>query len=194
MTIFSLIKRIKNQRKSKFGDGVTVGAHTYGVGPDTVCLQKDSDHVRIGKYCSIANGVYIMGSGNHNYKGVSTFPFTARILNKGNNKDSYGKGPVVIGNDVWVGHNAIILSGVTIGDGAVVAAGGVVVNNVPPYSIVGGVPAKVIKYRFSEEIINELLAIKWWDWDFSKVLSNIDDFYLDVEKFISIHKDESYKP
>ena len=103
---------------------------------------------------------------------------------KGDEKDTFSKGTVVIGNDVWIGARATILSGVTVGDGAVIGAGALVAKDVPPYAIVGGVPARLIKYRFSSEIINELLEIKWWDWDSKKLTQNIDDFYLDVEEFI----------
>jgi acetyltransferase-like isoleucine patch superfamily enzyme len=88
----------------------------------------------------------------------------------------YSKGIIEIGNDVWIGTSAIILSGVKIGHGAVVAAGSIVTKSVPPYAIVGGNPAKIIKYRLSEEKIEELLEMKWWDWSEEKIKKNIDFF------------------
>ncbi|SCY09140.1 Acetyltransferase (isoleucine patch superfamily) [Lachnospiraceae bacterium XBB2008] len=91
--------------------------------------------------------------------------------------------PIIIGNDVWIGGNAIILPGINIGDGAIVAAGAVVTKDVEPYSIVGGVPAKVIKYRFDSETITALLKIKWWDWPLDKIIDNIELFY-DPKHFI----------
>ena len=85
--------------------------------------------------------------------------------------------PVTIGNDVWIGANVIILSGVSIGDGAIIAAGAVVTKDVEDYSIVGGVPAKLIKYRFSKEQIHRLQKIKWWDWSHEKIEEHIEEFY-----------------
>ena len=135
---------------------VHIGSYTYGVGEKTVLLFRDDDRVTIGKYCSLAYGVTIVASGEHNYRAVANYPFYARILGDGD-KDTMTKGKVDIGNDVWIGANATILSGVTIGDGAVIGAGAVVTKDVPPYAIVGGVPAQLIKYRFPQELIDRLL-------------------------------------
>lgn len=176
--------KIRGALRQEIDARVSVGAYTYGVGSATALLFKETDRVYIGKYCSIAYGVKIMASGEHNYRAVANFPFYAHYLKKGDEKDTFSKGTVVIGNDVWIGARATILSGVTIGDGAVIGAGALVAKDVPPYAIVGGVPAKLIKYRFSPKIINELLEIKWWEWDSEMLTQNIDDFYLDVEEFI----------
>jgi acetyltransferase-like isoleucine patch superfamily enzyme len=180
---------VKRRLKSFFGIGaidkrVSIGAYTYGATSKTFLLFKESDRVTIGKFCSIAYGVKIIASGEHNYRAVSNFPFYAHYLSKGGEKDTFTKGEVIIGNDVWIGARATILSGVTIGDGAVIGAGAVVIGDVLPYSIVGGVPAKLIKFRFSDEIINKLLAIRWWDWPSERLGGNIDDFYLDVKEFL----------
>jgi acetyltransferase-like isoleucine patch superfamily enzyme len=99
-------------------------------------------------------------------------------------RDTYSKGPVVIGNDVWIGFRAIILSGVRIGDGAVIGAGAVVTHDVPPYAIATGIPAKVQRFRFTEHQVKKLLQIAWWDWDLQEIVENIDYFYGDVEDFI----------
>ena len=180
-----LVCKIKNLFKEPEIDGrVSVGDYTYGVSPETVLLFKDSDRVHIGKYCSFAYGVKVIASGEHNYGAVTNFPFYAHYLDRGAEKDTFSKGDVWIGNDVWIGMRATILSGVKVGDGAVIAAGAVVTKDVPPYAIAGGVPASIIKYRFSKEIISALLRIKWWDWDDEIVSKNIDDFYLDVNEFI----------
>lgn len=163
---------------------VSVGHGTYGVGERTVLLFRDDDRVQIGKYCSVAYGVTIVASGEHNYSGVANFPFAA-VLNQDIDRDTFSKGPVRIGNDVWLGANATILSGVTIGDGAVVAAGAVVTESVPPYAIVGGVPAGVIKYRFEARAIESLLHVAWWNWSPDRIRENMDLFYLPVDAFLS---------
>lgn len=160
---------------------VKIGKYTYGK-PIIVSFRKE-DRLTIGKFCSIADDVVIVLSGEHRYDRVSTFPLRSRFIYK-KERDTYSKGPVVIGNDVWIGSRAIILSGVRIGDGAVIGAGAVVTKNVPPYAIVGGVPAKILKYRFSNEQIRKLLKIAWWNWDIEKILKNIHHFYGDVDEFI----------
>lgn len=184
-TLRLLVRTMKNLAKEpEIDERVSVGDYTYGVNPQTVLLFKDSDRVHVGKYCSFAYDVKVIASGEHNYRAVANFPFYAHYLRQGAEKDTLSKGEVWIGNDVWIGARAIILSGIKVGNGAVIAAGAVVTTDVPPYAIVGGVPARIIKYRFSNEIINALLAIKWWDWDDETVRKNIDDFYLDVNEFI----------
>lgn len=162
---------------------VRVGQFTYGVTEATTLLFRDDDRVEIGRYCSFAKDVLIIASGEHNYRAVANFPFRARFLGDGD-ADTYGKGPVIIGNDVWIGARATILSGVTIGDGAVVAAGAVVTDDVPPYSIVGGVPATIIKYRHSADVIERLCEIAWWNWRPEDVRARMDAFYQDPAAFV----------
>jgi acetyltransferase-like isoleucine patch superfamily enzyme len=191
--IYKLLRFIKYRvfqfdPKNKLDERISIGIRTYGVHQDTVLLYKKNDYVKIGKYCSIAPAVKIIASGEHNSKAVSTYPFYAYVLNKGPEKDTFSRGHVIIGNDVWIGYGATILSGVTVGDGAVIAAHAVVTKDVPHYAIVGGVPAKIIEHRFSPDIIQSLLEIKWWEWSLEKVTANIDDFYADVYYFVEKHK------
>jgi len=137
------------------------------------------DHLVIGKFCSIACGAkFLFTSANHTMRSLSnyTFPifFEEWELDVKNITDAWdNKGDIVIGNDVWIGYESVILSGVTIGDGAIIGARAVVTKDVSPYTIVGGVPAKPIRKRFDEETIGRLLALRWWDWDRDKIARNI---------------------
>ena len=137
------------------------------------------DKLKIGKFCSIACGAkFLFNSANHTVKSLSTYPFPIFFeewgLDVGDITSAWdNKGDIVIGNDVWIGYEAVIMSGVTIGDGAIIGARAVVTKDVPPYTIVGGVPAKQIRKRFSEETISELLKLKWWEWTFKKISQNI---------------------
>ena len=137
------------------------------------------DRLNIGKFCSIACGAkFLFNSANHAMESLSTYPFPLFFeewgLDRNDVADSWdNKGDIVIGNDVWIGYEAVILSGVTIGDGAIIGARAVVTRDVPPYTIVGGVPAKAIKKRFSEDTISSLLSLQWWDWSQEKIAENI---------------------
>ena len=128
------------------------------------------DKLQIGKFCSIACGAkFLFNSANHTLSSLSTYPFPLFFEEWGLEKKDVtnawdNKGDIVIGNDVWIGYEAVVLAGVTIGDGAIIGTRAVVTKNVPPYTIVGGVPAKPIKKRFSEETISALLEIQWWNW------------------------------
>ena len=150
---------------------MSYGRHTYGKAQ--VFTWGEGANLTVGNFCSIAKNVKIYLGGNHRTDWVTTFPFGHLKKNiftsfKGGGHPST-KGDVVIGNDVWIGQNAIIMSGVTIGDGVVIANNSHVVKNVAPYSITGGNPAKHIKYRFNKDQINQLLQIKWWYWDDKKI-------------------------
>jgi virginiamycin A acetyltransferase len=135
------------------------------------------DKLIIGKFCMIASDVtFIMNGANHLTDAMTTYPFA---IFGGNWQDAMEgktypyKGDMIIGNDVWVGYKATIMSGVTIGDGAIIAAHSVVTKDVEPYAIVGGNPAKLIKKRFSEERIQQLLEMAWWNWDIEKISANV---------------------
>ncbi|MDD2837973.1 CatB-related O-acetyltransferase [Sulfuricurvum sp.] len=140
------------------------------------------DKLIIGKFVQIAHGVrFITASANHSMNGFSTYPFTNFMMtSKTTSEDivamfkefSY-KGDIIVGNDVWIGFEATIMPGVKIGDGAIIGAKSVVTKDIEPYTIVGGNPAKVIRKRFDDEVIEMLLTIKWWDWSIEKIEENI---------------------
>lgn len=135
------------------------------------------DKLVIGKFCMIASDVkFIMNGANHLTDALSAFPFA--IFGHGwemamENRSYPYKGDVNVGNDVWIGYNATIMAGVTIGDGAIIAANSTVVRDVAPYSIVGGNPAREIRKRFPDDVIAALLEIRWWDWDIERITRNV---------------------
>ena len=135
------------------------------------------DKLVIGKFCMIASGVtFIMNGANHLTDAISTYPFA--IFGHGwegamEGKQYPTKGDTLIGNDVWIGYNATIMAGVTIGDGAIIAANSTVTKDVAPYAIVGGNPATEIRKRFDEDRIRKLLDLKWWDWPIEKITANV---------------------
>lgn len=137
------------------------------------------DKLVIGKFCSLACGVrFLFNSANHRMDSISTYPFPLFFeewdLNRTDVADAWDhKGDIIIGSDVWIGYEAVIMAGVTIGDGAIIGTRAVVTKDVPPYTIAGGVPAKPIRKRFSDETIDSLLQIRWWDWPKEKIAQNI---------------------
>lgn len=138
------------------------------------------DKLIIGKFCSIACGArFLFNSANHTMSSLSTYPFPLFFeewdLKREDVASSWdNKGNLIIGSDVWIGYEAVILAGVTIGDGAIIGSRAVVTKDVPPYTIVGGIPAKPIRKRFDDETISRLLEIKWWDWPKERIAENID--------------------
>lgn len=161
----------------------SIGDFTFGKPMIYFDPTDKNQKVSIGKFCSIARNVTIYAGAEHHYNWISQYSFNKfKIFNE--KQLIKTKGPVIIGNDVWIGDSAFILSEVTIGDGAVIGANSVVSKNVDPYSIVVGNPAKHIKYRFSNEQIASLLKIQWWNWDIQKIENsfplllsdNIDNF------------------
>lgn len=149
-----------------------IGKYTYG-NLSVIRWGSSSYKVKVGSFCSIANGCRVILNGNHRSDWITTYPFGHINTHVFNTFDGsghpVGKGDVIIGNDVWIGDNVTIMGGVTIGDGAVIAANSHVVKNVEPYSIHGGNPGRFIKSRFSEEDINLLLKLRWWEWPDDKI-------------------------
>ncbi|MFA9424205.1 MAG: CatB-related O-acetyltransferase [Sedimentibacter sp.] len=139
----------------------------------------NNDKLIIGKYCSIACGAkFMFTSGNHNRTSLSTYPFPIFYeeweLNGTDITEAWdNNGDIAIGNDVWIGYEAVIMQGVHIADGAIIGTRAVVTKDVPPYTIVGGVPAKEIRKRFSEEVIEKLIKLQWWNWDDEKIQKNL---------------------
>ncbi|WP_445709697.1 CatB-related O-acetyltransferase [Flavobacterium mesophilum] len=164
--------------KVLFDGKIIIGSNTTINGPNTEFYALDYP-IKIGNFCSIARGTNIQEH-NHDINCTTTYFIKYRVFNDKYGSDAVSKGAIEIGNDVWIGTGSTILTGVKIGDGAVIAANAVVTNDVPPYAIVGGTPAKVLKYRFSEEIINELLKIEWWNWEIDKIKTNKELFYGDL--------------
>lgn len=152
-------------------DNVTIGDFTYFAGQEGGGFLSHMANVKFGKFCSVGQGLQVLTKG-HKLNNVSTYPFQSSIcfpLDYVGLAIDQSMSQVTIGNDVWIGANSIILGGVTVGDGAVIGAGSVVTHNVPSYSVVAGNPAKLIRYRFKEHTINELIRIQWWNWDLQKI-------------------------
>ncbi len=162
-------------RLKHLAERVEIGDHTYG--KPLVFHWEEDTKLKIGKFCSISDEVKIFLGGNHRADWISTYPFPGLPGEWPNAKSIDGhnisKGDVVIGDDVWIGYGANILSGVTIGDGAIIGAFSLVTKNVAPYAIVGGNPAREIKKRFDDEKIEKLLELKWWNWPEDKIKKNL---------------------
>jgi len=164
-----LIRRLVHGRQKSFRERYPqyqIGKGTYGF-PH---VRGEGAALRIGAYCSIAPQTQIFLGGEHRTDWVTTYPFSAlweagKCI-KGHPRN---KGDVTVGNDVWIGREAVIMSGVNIGDGAVIGARAMVTRDVPPYAIVGGNPACIVRMRFDEEIIQRLLNIRWWHWDDERI-------------------------
>jgi acetyltransferase-like isoleucine patch superfamily enzyme len=167
-----------------------VGKHTYGR-PEIDLYKGSESKVIIGDYTSISKNVRIITGGIHPIEWISTFPFRIKWKIPGAFQDGMpiSKGDVIIGSDVWIASDVVILSGIHIGHGAVIAAGAVVTHDIPAFAIAAGIPARIIKYRFSTDQITDLLKIRWWEWEENKIRNNI---YLlsspNIDEFISKHK------
>jgi virginiamycin A acetyltransferase len=167
---------------------IVVGDYTYYDDPeDSENFERNvlyhfpfiGDCLIIGKFCALATGVkFIMNGANHKLDGFSTYPF--QIFGNGWEKvtpqtgELPSKGDTTIGNDVWIGYEAVMMPGVQVGDGAIVAAKSVVVSDLSPYTIVGGNPAKPIRQRFEEDVVRALIEVAWWNWDIEKITRNLE--------------------
>jgi acetyltransferase-like isoleucine patch superfamily enzyme len=175
---------------------LTMGRGTYG-NPRVVTFPGDTARVTVGSFTSIGRDVHLMDGGNHRIDWITTFPLRAVYGLDGAYADGHPatKGDIQIGSDVWIGRGARVMSGVTIGDGAVVAAYSVVTRDVRPYAIVAGVPASERKRRFSDEQIDALLEIAWWDWPMERIMASapilcdgrIEEFVAEMQSAGSNH-------
>jgi virginiamycin A acetyltransferase len=149
--------------RTEFYGKVQIGNHTALNGPN-LNIYAGEGQVNIGNFCSIARNVSIQLDG-HNYKKITSYQIFKNFFDAKNASEVVNSGNITIGNDVWIGANAMIYGGVTVGDGAVIGSNCFVNKDVPPFSIVVGSPAKVISYRFDDELIVKLQQLKWWNWD-----------------------------
>jgi acetyltransferase-like isoleucine patch superfamily enzyme len=159
---------------------VSIGRQTSITGPQTDILSLINP-IYIGNFCSIARNVAIQEA-NHYSDRISSYYISQNVFKESIIKDVTSKGAIEIGNDVWIGTQSIILSGVKIGNGAIVAANSVVTTDVPPYAVVAGSPAKVIKFRFSDEVIQRLQDLEWWNWELDKIKNNKQLFLNKLEE------------
>ena len=176
--------RTKNRNNDTFAvnifdhERVTVGNYSYG---GILCLNhNDTACVRVGNFVSIGPDVAFIPASDHPTGNISTFPYKAKIAT--GETEALSKGDIIVNDDVWIGYSATILSGVTIGQGAVIATGAVVTKDVPPYAIVGGVPAEVIRYRFSREVIDYLVKLDYSMLTEDLIKNHIEELYTDIEE------------
>lgn len=169
----SNLKELEKLMKSGF---LSIGENTYQWQSIKIDVYAGSEaKVKIGKYCSISKNIRLITGGIHPTNWVSTFPIRNHFNLPGKFEDGMPStnGDIIIGNDVWIGTGVTILSGVNVGNGAVIATGAVVTKDVPDYAIVGGVPARLIKYRFAQDQITSLQKMEWWNWSEEKIKKNV---------------------
>ena len=187
LKLYLLKKRWRNQNKlndtvlASLFDPLLVEVGKYSYGELNVISHGTKSHLKIGNFVSIAPNVTFLLEAEHYINHMSTYPFEVKVL-KNKKYEAISKGDITVEDDVWIGYGSTILSGVHIGQGAVVAAGSVVTKNVPPYAVVGGVPAKVIKYRFNESICKKLEKIDFSKLDEKTIRKHEKDFYKRVEE------------
>ena len=183
-------------RRLRRSGRVTIGRGTYGF-PQVLDFVHGTEVLRIGAYCSLSGAATFILGGQHAVDRVTTYPHRIWMRLPGAGTDGFPTptADTILGSDVWICAGALISSGVTIGDGAIVAAGAVVIKDVPAYAIVGGNPAKLIRYRFTEEQIEALLQIRWWDWPEERVREAVPLLAgRDIDAFIAWARGEATVP
>ncbi|OYW75836.1 MAG: hypothetical protein B7Z37_11635 [Verrucomicrobia bacterium 12-59-8] len=166
---------------------VCIGRHTYGIVHESIPLMESRNwKLEVGSFCSIAPAVRFVFGKHHQIEGPTTFPVREYVRNHWD-KDSWEHESIRVGHDVWIASNSLILSGVTIGHGAVIGAGSVVVRDIPPFAVAAGVPARVLRWRMPAEQQAKMLEIAWWAWPDEKILANEDLLYGDLDAFIAAH-------
>ncbi|HAH53916.1 MAG TPA: hypothetical protein DCM02_01165 [Flavobacterium sp.] len=187
-------KPSKDQLVKLSGKEIFIGKYTYGFESTQIFSWGEEIDIKIGRFCSIGAGLKLFSGGNHPTWFISSYPFGLvynDFLKIPKNKSIvFSNGEITIGNDVWVGRDVTIMSGLTLGDGSVIAANSHVVKDVEPYSIYGGNPARFIRYRFSKEIIEKLLEIQWWNYE-DHIIEKIHHILLnkpDNNTFVEIAK------
>lgn len=164
---------------------VKIGRHTYQADVQ-FRYWTPSENITIGSFCSIADQVTIFAGGQHRTDLTSTYPLALKLMNHPGQDPVYKTTKdTIIGNDVWIGTKSLILGGIKIGHGAVIATASVVCTDVPPYAIVAGNPATIIRYRFSQSLVDKLLKINWWDWPDETIKNNIAWFYKPANEFVT---------
>lgn len=166
---------------------VSIGRYTYGIVHESVPLMDSVNwSLSVGSFCSIAPGVRFVFGRHEHLEGPTTFPI--REFVRGHwDTTLWEKESIQVGHDVWIASNVLVLSGAKIGHGAVIGAGAVVARDIPPYAIAAGVPAKVLRWRMSEEQRSKMMEIAWWDWSKEKILANEALLYGDLDAFIATH-------
>ena len=181
-----ILTRQPKPTRPTMGKDVSIGAESY-YHPNVrfITYNVPGERIIVGKYCSIAEDVIINAGGEHPVNLPSTWPFENKILVRQNPTRSYMVSkPTIVGNDVWIGHGGYINGGSTIGDGAVIGAKAVVFGDVPPYAIIMGNPGKVVRFRFSQTIVEKMLRIAWWNWPSHVVRDRIEWFYRPIQEFV----------
>jgi virginiamycin A acetyltransferase len=171
-------------------NNVTVGNASYGMLQVQSLFEQEGEKLVIGNYVSIAPGVQFLLGVNHQINTFTTFPLYSRFIER-SAIDAINKGPLIVEDEVWIGTDAILFSGIKVGKGAIISAGAIVTKDVPPYSIVGGCPAKLIKYRFSEDIIAELMSISLNEIPLEWIKKNIETLYTEIKSVEDVKKIKS---
>lgn len=188
MSFFKKLRqKIRKLTKSEpdLGPEISIGRHSYGLARRMVAGASMEAPLKVGAFCSIGPDVLFFSKADHPIDLPSTYPFKTLIWDTDKpNQDAVTKGGISIGNDVWIGARAIIMSGVTIADGAIIAAGAVVTKDVAPYAIMGGSPARELRKRFTDEQISALLSINWWNWSDGQIKQLREEFYGPIDTFI----------